>query len=194
VGFTARRRSSQPYLRLWASSSLSACLCVGLPLQKSSQTDLNVGALSEEAEPGWGIGLRLPTPRRQGELTIPGSGSTDAPEIPAAAALRAAQTMTATPPAIAAARTVRTRIQAGGTSLLSTAQPEKSRAAALPLVTVQSSSEDRPAFPIGVDPSPPRFLRSAQSLFRAGPTMDAHRRTAVGNAAGKPPAALPLYP
>jgi hypothetical protein len=106
---------------------------------------------------------------RKGEPTVPGSGSTDAPEIPAAAALRAAQTMTATPPAIAAARTVRTRIQAGGTSLLSTAQPAKSRAAALPLVTVQSSSEDRPAFPIDVDPSLPRFLRPAQSLFRAGP-------------------------
>jgi hypothetical protein len=107
---------------------------------------------------------------RKGEPTVPGSGSTDAPEIPAAAALRAAQTMTATPPAIAAARTVRTRIQAGGTSLLSTAQPAKSRAAALPLVTVQSSSEDR-----CLDSCALRNRASARDL-----TVDAHRRAAVG--------------
>jgi hypothetical protein len=150
----------------------ASALCVGLPCRSPSATDLNVWALSEEAEPGWGIGLRLdPTPlaAEEREPPCPGSGSTDAPEIPAAAALGAAQTMTATPPAIAAARAVRARIQAGGTSLLSTAQPAKSRAPALPLVTVQSSSEDRPAFPIGVDPSLPRFLRFAQLLFRAGP-------------------------
>jgi hypothetical protein len=157
---------------LWASSSVCACLCVGLPLQKSQSRRTSMSGRSPKklsrggaSDCGW---TRHPW-RRKGEPAIPGSGSTDAPEIPAAAALRAAQTMTATPPATATARTVRTRIQAGGTSLLSTAQPEKSRAAALPLVTVQSSSEDRPAFPIGVDPSLPRFLRSAQSLFRGGP-------------------------
>jgi hypothetical protein len=129
---------------------------------------------------------------RKGEPTVPGSGSTDAPEIPAAAALRAAQTMTATPPAIAAARTVRTRIQAGGTSLLSTAQPEKSRAAALPLVTVQSSSEDRPAFlsvliPRCLDSCALRNRSSARDLAMGRASADRSGYTPQGNL-------LPLSP
>jgi hypothetical protein len=128
------------------------------------------------------VGHRAAAPDAPGEVRDrrPGSGSTDAPVIPAAAPLLAAQTMTATPPAIAAARTVRTRIQAGGTSLVSTAQPLESRAAPLPLLTVQSSAEDSPAFlsvlmPHCLDSCALRNRSSGRDL-----SMDAHRRAAVG--------------
>jgi hypothetical protein len=128
------------------------------------------GRSPEEAEPGWGIGLRLPTPRRRkGDLAIPGSGFTNAAEISAAGALLAGQTMTATPPAIPAARTVRTRIQAGGMGLLSTAQPMESRAAA-PLWWPFSPPRTA-RLPIGADPSLPRFLRCAMP-FRQEPRGD----------------------